>query len=62
MLVVNSSLLIHPEQVPEHAACQHTWLIEELEQCKLCAMQVVVFAYHSFFEEETETETDPSTR
>jgi hypothetical protein len=54
VLVLNSSLLISPELVPEHAATQRTWLVEELEQCKLCAMQVVVFSFHSFFEQEGE--------
>jgi hypothetical protein len=55
--VLNTTLMISPELVPEEAARQHTWLVEELEQCKLCAMQVVVFGYHSFFEEDDEDQS-----
>jgi hypothetical protein len=52
VLVLNSTLMINPSLVPQHAFLQSTWLVEELEQCKLCAMQVVIFSYHSFFEDE----------
>mmetsp|Transcript_30615 Transcript_30615/g.57059 ORF Transcript_30615/g.57059 Transcript_30615/m.57059 type:complete len:922 (+) Transcript_30615:69-2834(+) len=61
LLVLNTSLLMNPEHAPEAAARQHTWLVEELEQCKLCAMQVVVFGYHSFFEDEDEENSDQDT-
>ena len=59
LLVLNSSLLIHPDLVPELADTQHTWLLEELEQCKLCAMQVAIFSYHSFFEPEGQEDSEP---
>mmetsp|Transcript_2778 Transcript_2778/g.4182 ORF Transcript_2778/g.4182 Transcript_2778/m.4182 type:complete len:928 (+) Transcript_2778:61-2844(+) len=49
LLVINSTLMIHPERAPVQAAYQDTWLEEELEQCRMCAMHVVVFSHHRWF-------------
>lgn len=48
-LVINSSLLISPHGAPEEAARQEIWLTEEIEQCKLCSNNIVVFSYHPWF-------------
>jgi 3',5'-cyclic AMP phosphodiesterase CpdA len=48
-LIINSSLLIHPEGSPEEAARQETWLTEEIEQSKLCSNAVLLFSYHPWF-------------
>lgn len=58
VLVLNSPLFARPEGAPEESRQQCTWLLEELEQCKLCASQVVVFAYHSFTEQPEGAEED----
>lgn len=48
-IVINSSLLIHPEGAPDEAARQEVWLTEEIEQSKLCSNAMVLFTYHPWF-------------
>lgn len=48
-MVINSTLMIHPSGAPEDAARQETWLTEEIEQCKLCSNNMIVFSYHPWF-------------
>lgn len=55
-LIINTSVLLHPENVPDHAKAQNIWLEEELEQCKLGALQVIIFSYHPWFIEHAEEE------
>jgi len=47
-IVLNSSLLIHPQNDPDHAAAQSAWFDEELEQAKLCAHHVMIFSHHAW--------------
>lgn len=51
--------IVHYQNVTEHAMLQDIWFEEELEQCKLCAMQIVVFSHHVWFDDHAE-EPDPS--
>ena len=44
-LVVNSSLMIYPQCAAEEAALQDTWLMEELEQAKLCSQAICIFTF-----------------
>ena len=46
------------QNVPDHAALQDTWFEEELEQSKLCAMQIVVFSHHMWFREHAEEDDE----
>jgi 3',5'-cyclic AMP phosphodiesterase CpdA len=50
-LVLNSPLMSSPESAPEDAQLQDLWLVEEIEQAKLCATSVAVFSYHPWFHE-----------
>lgn len=46
--------------MPDHAAYQDIWLDEELEQCKLCAIQVVIFSHHPWFLEHGDEDDGPA--
>jgi hypothetical protein len=48
-LVINSSLMIHSEHALEQAAKQDLWFAEEIEQSKLHATHIAIFAHHPWF-------------
>jgi len=47
--VLNTPLMIHPENAEDEAALQEAWLAEELEQAKLCSCHMALFAFHRWF-------------
>ena len=59
-LVLNSSLMIHPTDAMDEAAKQDAWLIEEIEQAKLCATIIMVFTYHPWYVNTIDDDDDPT--
>jgi len=45
-LVVNSSLLIYQDSLPEETLAHDLWLEEEIEQAKLCSTHLLIFSHH----------------
>uniref|UniRef100_K3WPX8 Protein kinase domain-containing protein n=1 Tax=Globisporangium ultimum (strain ATCC 200006 / CBS 805.95 / DAOM BR144) TaxID=431595 RepID=K3WPX8_GLOUD len=50
-IVMNSSLLCHPDEFADKTERQQVWLKKELENGRLCARGTAVFAFHNLCEE-----------
>jgi 3',5'-cyclic AMP phosphodiesterase CpdA len=48
-LVINTSLMIHADKLPDEAKLQNEWLENEIEQAILCATSVLIFQHHPWF-------------
>jgi 3',5'-cyclic AMP phosphodiesterase CpdA len=47
-IVLDSSLLAHPQNAPDESVKQEQWLTEELDKAKRAGIRVVVFQHHPY--------------